>query len=116
MHIHVLRLFTPGQIAGVYISGDLYFTNHIDFGGPGRGVSWGFNLPENGALQVLGLSKCLKMDIYIMKLHVRNSERGGGGLIGLYILLLFAAVKCNIDLLFSINFFRHFIVYGINCI
>ena len=32
---------------------------------PGKRVFLGgFNLPENGAWQVLGVSKCLKMDIY----------------------------------------------------
>ena len=46
----------------------IYLTIFIDFVGgrfPGKRVFLGgFNLPENGAWQVLGVSKCLKMDIY----------------------------------------------------
>ena len=46
----------------------IYHTIFIDLHGgriPGKRVFLGgFNLPENGAWQVLGVSKCLKMDIY----------------------------------------------------
>ena len=46
----------------------IYHTIFIDLPGgiiPGKRVFLGgFNLPENGAWQVLGVSKCLKMDIY----------------------------------------------------
>ena len=44
----------------------IYLTNFILLGevSPGRGFLGGFNLQENGAWQVLGISKCLKMDIY----------------------------------------------------
>ena len=45
----------------------IYLTIFIDFVGgriPGKMVFLGvFNLPENGAWQVLGVSKCLTMDI-----------------------------------------------------
>ena len=71
--LHILLLFAPGQITGVYIRRRCLFIIRsllICPGeeSPGRGFSWGggggFNLPENGAWQVLGVSKCLKMDIY----------------------------------------------------
>ena len=65
------HFFHPGQITGVYIY--IYIERQFLFlflclclGKYSRegGFLGGFNLHENGARQVLGVSKCLKMNIY----------------------------------------------------